>query len=238
MGLESPATLSTLLCFGLDCPWSLTVPMMLNLTWAGKFGSLSNYCFVPAMPMEPPTKKRRYLKGMELAEADREQSPRGPPKSLRHFMPVACELAKAHAGSAYGNQYEMLVALNEVYGLVDSPLHMFKWPEPDQVKFEKAINKCLANYGWLAKEAFKQNRLAWSIVQKFHLLCHLPQLSAWLTPRHTWTYGSESFMGTMVHLAVACLRGTPPHDVPAMTMKKCKFFWHLLLKQLVVRDDV
>ena len=61
--------------------------MMLNLTWAGKFGSLSNYCFVPAMPMEPPTKKRRYLKGMELAEADREQSPRGPPKSFRHFMP-------------------------------------------------------------------------------------------------------------------------------------------------------
>ena len=50
--------------------------MMLNLTWAGKFGSLSNYCCVPAMPMEPPTKKRRYLKGMELAEADREQSPR------------------------------------------------------------------------------------------------------------------------------------------------------------------
>ena len=38
------------------------------------------------MPMEPPTKKRRYLKGMELAEADREQSPRGPPKSLRHFI--------------------------------------------------------------------------------------------------------------------------------------------------------
>ena len=50
-------------------------------------------------------------------------------------MPVACELAKAHAGSAYGNhRYEMLVALNEVYGLVDSPLHMFKWPEPDQVE--------------------------------------------------------------------------------------------------------
>lgn len=154
-------------------------------------------------------------------------------------MPVACELAKAHAGSAYGNhRYEMLVALNEVYGLVDSPLHMFKWPEPDQVKFEKAINKCLAHYGWLAKEAFKQNRLAWSIVQKFHLLCHLPQLSAWLTPRHTWTYGSESFMGTMVHLAVACLRGTPPHNVPAVMMKKYRFFWHLLLKQLVVLDDV
>ena len=51
-------------------------------------------------------------------------------------MPVACELAKAHAGSTYGNRYEMLVALNEVYGLVDSPLHMFKWPEPDQVKLE------------------------------------------------------------------------------------------------------
>ena len=105
--LESPATLSTLLCFGLDCPWCLTVPMMLNLTRAGKFGSLSNYCFVPAMPMEPPAKKRRYLKGMGLAEADREQSPRGPPKSfgwwalsarrVRHFMPVACELAKSHA---------------------------------------------------------------------------------------------------------------------------------------------
>ena len=181
---------------------------MLNLTRAGKFGSLSNYCFVPAMPMEPPAKKRRYLKGMGLAEADREQSPRGPPKSfgwwalsarrVRHFMPVACELAKSHAGSAYGNhRYEMLVALNEVYGLVDSPLHMFKCPEPDQVKFEKAINKCLAHYGWLAKEAFKQNRLAWSIVQKFHLL--------------------------MVHLAVACLRGTPPHNVPAVTMKKCRF---------------
>ena len=177
---------------------------MLNLTRAGKFGSLSNYCFVPAMPMEPPAKKRRYLKGMGLAEADREQSPRGPPKSfgwwalsarrVRHFMPVACELAKSHAGSAYGNhRYEMLVALNEVYGLVDSPLHMFKCPEPDQVKFEKAINKCLAHYGWLAKEAFKQNRLAWS---------------------------------------------TPPHNVPAVTMKKCRFFWRLFLKQLVVRDDV
>jgi len=53
----------------------------------------------------------------------------------------------------------MLVALNEMYGLVDSPLHMFKWPEPDQVKFEKAINKCLAHYGWLAKEAL--SKAAW-----------------------------------------------------------------------------
>ena len=119
-------------------------------------------------------------------------------------MPVASELAKAHAGSAYGNhRYEMLVALNEVYGLVDSPLHMFKWPEPDQVEFEKAINKCLAHYGWLAKEAFKQNCLAWSIAQKFHLVRELPELSAWSTPRHTWTYGSEGFMSTMVRLAVA-----------------------------------
>ena len=96
-------------------------------------------------------------------------------------MPVACDLAKAHAGSAFQNhRYEMLVALNEVYGLVGSPLHMFKWPEPDKVKFEKATNKCLTHHGWLAKEAFKQNQI--------HLLCHLPQLSAWLTPRHTWTW--------------------------------------------------
>ena len=46
---------------------------MLNVTCTGKFRSLSTYCFVPAMPVEPPTKKRRFLKGMELAEADREQ---------------------------------------------------------------------------------------------------------------------------------------------------------------------
>ena len=73
IGLESPATLSTLFRFGLDCPWCLTVPLMFNVTCTEKFGSLSTYCFVPAMPMEPPTKERRYLKGMELAEADREQ---------------------------------------------------------------------------------------------------------------------------------------------------------------------
>ena len=56
-------------------------------------------------------------------------------------------------------------------------------------------------------------------------------------PQVFWTYGSESFMGLMSHLANACLSGTPAHKVPETVLFKYRTFWHLLLMGLLVLDE-
>ena len=77
----------------------------------------------------------------------------------------------------------------------------------------------------------------WSIVQKHHVTCHLPDQAKWVNPRYVWTYGSESFMGNMVKLASACLHGTQAKGVPAKMIGKWRFFWHLLVCRLVDLEE-
>ena len=66
----------TFYCIGLHMAWKAFCP---HRSTRGEFGSLSNYCFVPAMPMEPPTKKRKkQYQGWELHNSQDSQVPLEP----------------------------------------------------------------------------------------------------------------------------------------------------------------
>jgi hypothetical protein len=125
--------------------------------------------------------------------------------------------------------------LSTAYDIIDKG-DDFRWSDCAHAKFTKAIDGFLKHYQWLAKDAFTSGLFRWSLVQKFHMVAHLPQLSRFLSPRWTWTYGSESFQGIMVHLAASAVHGTPAPKVPASMLSKYRYFWELVLRELVVLE--
>ena len=103
--------------------------------------------------------------------------------------------------------------------------------------FAASVQTFLKHYSFLAKRAFVAKLCRWSIVSKHHMTAHMPSMAKHLAPRHYWTYGSESFMGFMSHLANACLAGMSAHKIPWTVMFKYRTFWQLLFKRLLVLDD-
>jgi hypothetical protein len=157
-------------------------------------------------------------------------------RRVRHFVPVLLELCRRYESDEPNTQHmERLVqALDAVYDLMDT--EGFTWPTAKTDVFGQNVDRLLRHYGWLADRAFKAGLCRWSVVQKHHMLAHLPSLCKYIAPRHVWTYGSESYMGLMAGLAASSLNGTPAYKVAGTMMLKCRMFWHLVLRRLVVLD--
>ena len=155
---------------------------------------------------------------------------------VRHFIPVLERLcAKWQAEDHDRHRYKVVQGLLEIYESLEK--RDYCWSRVGWQAFDKAVCKMLINYQWLAKEAFQKRETLWSVVQKHHMTCHLPQQAQWVNPRYVWTYGSESYMGTMVKLASACLHGTQAKGVPPKMIAKWRFFWHLLVRRIVDLED-
>ena len=89
-------------------------------------------------------------------------------RRIRHFSTVAIELASHHTGTAWGQKRMQAVkAMDAVYALADLPTSSYSAAE--FLKFKKACESLLGNYGWLAKQAMKQKLCRYSITQKHHM---------------------------------------------------------------------
>ena len=155
---------------------------------------------------------------------------------VRKFVPVLYLLAKEATESHHDQQrLELLKGLKDMYECLEEKT-VYRWNVSLRAKFDSACSQTLKHYGWLAKESFQNKECLWSQVQKHHLTLHLPGQAKWLAPCHYWTYGSESFMGTMVKLASACLHGTPARKVPQAMLDKYRFFWTLMLENKIQED--
>ena len=75
--------------------------------------------------------------------------------------------------------------------------------------------KFLKHYTWLSNLALREGRTVFSVVPKFHYMCHLCQQARIINPRWTWCYGGEDFVGRISRLGHACLRGTASFKVGA-----------------------
>jgi hypothetical protein len=146
--------------------------------------------------------------------------------TIRHFAPVAESLAEEH--SVPGNkasQHRLAVAkkLTGLHQLLECKWQ--DWPKKHQV-FVREVENMMHHYFWLAADAMVSGKHLWSLVQKSHLILHLASQSS-MQPRLSWTYGSESFMGSMVQMAASCTSGTPGHKVPEKVCQKFRLLFHL-----------
>jgi hypothetical protein len=158
-------------------------------------------------------------------------------RRIRQFVPVALKLAQEFCADDEHTQHrlEVFKSLDTLYNCLDSP--GLEFSSETQQLFSTAVDNMLAHYGRLAKLSYKKNLYRWSIVPKFHYLAHFPEQSKFLAPRVSWTYGSESFMGTVAALCQACLSGTPSFAVSLTLMLKYRMGSHLRLCGLVVTED-
>lgn len=155
---------------------------------------------------------------------------------VRHFLRILERLCAKYQEEKHDkHRYKLVQALKKMYEILDE--RGYCWPTHGWKAFDKAVGQMLLNYQWLAKDAFTRGETMWSVVQKHHMTCHLPDQAKWVNPRYVWTYGSESFMGNMVKLASACLHGTQAKGVPIKMIGKWKFFWHLLVCRLVDLEE-
>jgi hypothetical protein len=149
-------------------------------------------------------------------------------RKVRWFSQVAVELAQRFKTENKATHHRLLCikALDSLYSCLDDPRLVFD--DRLQSSFQQSVDAFLAHYGHLAGVSMNSNLCRYSIVQKHHLLAHLPAQSKFIAPRCAWTYGGESFMGLMVRLSAMCVQGTPPWKLPAKLYQKNRLAMHLI----------
>ena len=129
----------------------------------------------------------------------------------------------------------MITALDDMLQLMD--MKLYKFPAALQDKFAQKVHSFLLQYSYMAKLSSQRGCLRYSMVQKHHLTSHLSWFAESCHPRCFWTYGSESYMGHMVRIAKACVRGQSPPKAAESIMQKYRLSMHLILSGLMVLDE-
>ena len=133
------------------------------------------------------------------------------------------------------HRLKMVTALDEMLQLLD--LKLYKFPHELEKKFASKVHALLLHYGMMAKLAAERGQLRYSLVQKHHLTVHLEKFAKNCHPRCFWTYGSESFMGHMVRVGRACVRGQSANKAAESIVQKYRLSMHLILTGLMVLQE-
>lgn len=158
-------------------------------------------------------------------------------RKIRWFSKVAVVLATNFKNESKATHHRLacVKAIDTLYTCLDDPALVY--PASLQELFSKSVEAFLAHYGCLATLSMEAGQCRYSIVQKHHLLAHLPSQSKFIAPRCAWTYGGESFMGLMVRLSALCVQGTAPWRMSAKLYQKNRLAMHLIWKYGLCYDD-
>lgn len=156
---------------------------------------------------------------------------------IRVFAPVALALAERFRDDDDRRTLHRLMMVRALCTCYEC-IHLENevvWPADVFSKFQKAMVSFLAHYHWLARwsmtTAGKEYR--YSMVTKHHYAAHFEQQAKYLSPRLTWTYGGETFMGLVASLTQACVRGRKSTIVGKAVVKKFIYAKMLRLSGLV-----
>ena len=158
-------------------------------------------------------------------------------RRIRHFTDVCLRLCTLYSGTKKGqHRLKACQSLKIVYDMAD--LDELCWSSSQCKVFEEAINTFLSHYGWLAKNAYKERKLQYSIVQKTHLMGHYAQQCKYLPPKLTWCYGPESFMSVVKTICSSTDRGTAAWKMSEKTLLKFSLSYELLMTGQLVLEDI
>ena len=95
------------------------------------------------------------------------------------------------------------------------------------------LKQFLLHYKWLHVHCAHSG--LYNIVPKFHYLIHIIWFGQWLSPRATWCYAFEDFVGVLKKSAVACATGTPAYMIPRKLMQNYMLALSVRLKDKPAR---
>ncbi len=125
----------------------------------------------------------------------------------------------------WNHRLRMIKALDKMYDVIYTSGMILS--DSQFRSLEQASSIFLLEYSYLAREALAANRLQYSVVPKFHYLCHIVQAAKFLNPRWTWCYGGEDLVGSISALAHSCTSGTSALQVQAKLMEKYRVAKHI-----------
>ena len=78
----------------------------------------------------------------------------------------------------------------------------FPYVQPRAIvnKMRKAIDKFLNNYSFLSQQANANGRRLWNTTPKFHSFYHIGQEALYMSPRLSWCYSNEDYVGRIAIL--------------------------------------
>ena len=88
----------------------------------------------------------------------------------------------------------------------------------------------LLHLNWLATEAMNAGKLLWGITTKHHYLWHVAWFARYQSPRASWCYQFEDFIGKIQGSGMACTAGTAMHRVPEKVFQNYRLAMSQLLQ--------
>ena len=146
---------------------------------------------------------------------------------IRALVPAVKLLADKYGNGSvsWKHKQQMMEALDLMYQTIYAAglfLSSDEWRTLDT-----SATRFLLEYSFLSNEAVAAGKLRFSVVPKFHYLCHIVQQSKYLNPKFTWCYGGEDLVGAASALAHSCTTGTAGWSIQAKMLLKYKVAKHM-----------
>ena len=71
----------------------------------------------------------------------------------------------------------------------------------------------------------------WLFTTKLNCLWHTMYFAKWLSPKASWTFGFEDFIGRLKASGRACVHGTAMHKVPTKLVRNYMIVMHLMFSE-------
>ena len=71
-------------------------------------------------------------------------------------------------------------------------------------KLGEDVHALLVHYSWLTRWSIDHGRKLWNVVPKHYYMWHLAQEAQDLSPRMTWCYANEDFVGKLSTIGQSC----------------------------------
>ena len=151
-------------------------------------------------------------------------------RHLVKAMVVILRRPEMHSGSEHDDHrllcYEYLA---ELYDIIERNGMFLETADSDRLLV--CTERFLLHYNLLATEAMQKGILYWSVVPKFHFLWHIAYFARFNSPRASWCYAFEDFVGKVQGSGMACVVGTPMHLVPAKIVANYLMAFSLHMEQ-------
>jgi hypothetical protein len=161
---------------------------------------------------------------------------KGKGSEIKHLMPVILNIAKRRST---GSHYDLRAiaafeALTMFSRLIDAS-DMVPTPEIAETA-RNLMQQFLLHNQWLNRYCVNEGVKKWHVVYKHHMANHLADNFQFLSPRFSWCFKAEDFVGQMSRLAHSCTFGVKTSRLSLKFMDKCRLMLHVRFTRGLITD--
>ena len=144
----------------------------------------------------------------------------------KHFLPVLAIIAKEVSTGSQHDEHKAkaLELISEFCEFLDSK-GMFLQPA-EALHVISLIDRFFEQITWLHDWAVSEDRLAYHVTIKFHMLHHLALAARYLNPMYYWCFKAEDNIGKLAIMAHSVSMGVKSTNLSSKLCDKYKDFLH------------